>query len=265
MTLITIDLNPRNLQVTVPLQIIMPNPDWESGEQKDLKDLPVLYLLHGLSDDCSAWQRYTNLETLAWDIGFIAVMPTGGRSMYANMVNGQAYFDYITSELPEFLEKTFKFDLSRENSYIAGNSMGGMGALKAAFLRPQSYAGAFSLSGAIIPDLQLIPKDKAANRQLLHEFGIIYGGLDKVEGSEDDPKYWLAQIADRVGELPDLYSCIGTDDDLLMVNRIFQQACEGLKIPLRYWEEEGGRHDWFFWQRNLEKWLRMVYQAEPAA
>jgi putative tributyrin esterase len=258
MTQIRIDYNPKTLQVSVPLQIIMPNPGWNGQSEDDQRKLPVLYLLHGLSDDSSAWQRYTNLEILTWDLGFIAILPTGGRSMYANMDNGQAYFDYITSELPEFLDKTFKFDLTRENSLIAGNSMGGLGAFKAAFLRPELYRAALSLSGALIPNIKSVPQDKAADRQMMHEIGLIYGGLDKVEGSVDDPKAWLANAAKNPDVLPALYSCCGTLDDLLTVNRIFQKACDALKIPLTYWEEEGGKHNWYFWQRHIEKWLGMV-------
>jgi hypothetical protein len=62
MTQIRIDYNPKTLQVSVPLQIIMPNPGWNGQSEDDQRKLPVLYLLHGLSDDSSAWQRYTNLE-----------------------------------------------------------------------------------------------------------------------------------------------------------------------------------------------------------
>jgi len=255
---IHIDYNPKTLQVTVPLQIIMPNPGWDDSGERDIQKLPVLYLLHGLSDDSSAWQRYTNIEILAWDLGFIAVLPTGGRSMYANMDNGQAYFDYITSELPEYLDKTFKFDLSRQNCLIAGNSMGGLGAFKAAFLRPELYRAACSLSGALIPDIKNVPQDKAEDRKMMYEIGLIYGGLDKVRGSADDPMAWLPKAAENPQALPALYSCCGTDDDLLTVNRIFKQACDSLIIPLTYWEEEGGKHNWYFWQKHIEKWLHMV-------
>jgi len=258
MTQIRIDYNPKTLQVSVPLQIIMPNQGWNDGSESDIQKLPVLYLLHGLSDDSSAWQRYTNLEILAWDLGFIAVLPTGGRSMYANMDNGQAYFDYITSELPEYLDKTFKFDLSRQNCLIAGNSMGGLGAFKSAFLRPELYRAAFSLSGALIPEIKNVPEEKGADPKMMHEIGLIYGGLDKVKGSGDDPMAWLANAASNPEVLPALYSCCGTSDDLLTVNRIFQKVCEARKIPLTYWEEKGGKHNWYFWQKHIEKWLRMV-------
>ncbi len=258
MTHIHIDYNPKTLQVTVPLQIIMPNPGWGDQIESDIQKLPVLYLLHGLSDDSSAWQRYTNIEILAWDLGFIAVLPTGGRSMYANMDNGQAYFDYITSELPEYLDKTFKFDLSRQNCLIAGNSMGGLGAFKAAFLHPELYRAALSLSGALIPEIKSVPQDKAANYHMMHEIGLIYGGLDKVKGSGDDPMAWLANAANNPEVLPALYSCCGTQDDLLKVNRIFKKACEAHNIPLTYWEEKGGQHNWYFWQKHIAKWLGMV-------
>ena len=47
-------------------------------------DVPVLYLLHGLSDDHSAWMRYTSIERYAAEAGLAVVMPAVGRSFYAN-------------------------------------------------------------------------------------------------------------------------------------------------------------------------------------
>jgi len=81
-------------------------------KDKLLESYKVLYLLHGLSDDASAWQRYTNIEILARERDLVVVMPDGGRSMYADMQNGQAYFTYLTEELPAYLKAVFHHQLS---------------------------------------------------------------------------------------------------------------------------------------------------------
>ena len=100
----------------------------------------VLYLLHGLSDDASAWQRYSCVETLATAYGLVVVMPSAGRSFYIDQPNGQGYFTYLTEELPHYLADVFGLAPRREDTFIAGNSMGGHGAFKAALLHPELYA-----------------------------------------------------------------------------------------------------------------------------
>ena len=60
----------------------------------------MLYLLHGLSDDHTAWLRYTSVERYAAAAGVAVVMPAVGRSFYANEVSGGRYWDYVADELP---------------------------------------------------------------------------------------------------------------------------------------------------------------------
>ncbi len=67
----------------------------------------VLYLLHGLSDDASAWQRYTAIESIAALYGLVVIMPSAGRSFYTDQPNGQNYFSYLTEELPRYLKQVF--------------------------------------------------------------------------------------------------------------------------------------------------------------
>jgi len=63
MALVRIDHVPESIGVNLPLNVILPDPG-KMGEVPVAKR-KVLYLLHGLSDDASAWQRYTSIETLA--------------------------------------------------------------------------------------------------------------------------------------------------------------------------------------------------------
>src|SRR5512135_3517772 len=129
MALLRIDHNPESVKVNLPLYVIVPSP----GEMRGIPVArrKVLYLLHGLSDDGSAWQRYTNIETLAAAYGLVVVMPSAGRSFYTDQPNGQKYFTYLTEELPRYLADVFGLEPRREDTLIAGCSMGGYGAVKA--------------------------------------------------------------------------------------------------------------------------------------
>ena len=85
---------PETVKVNLPLNIILPDPG-RMGEVP-VSQRKVLYLLHGLSDDATAWQRYSVIEVLARRYGLVVVMPTAGRSFYIDQPNGQKYFTYLT-------------------------------------------------------------------------------------------------------------------------------------------------------------------------
>ena len=250
MTLLQINHVSQNVGVNLPLNLILPD-DYEA---QPLEQCKVLYLLHGLSDDASAWQRYSNIEIIAREKRLVVVMPTAGRSFYADMANGQKYFTYLTEELPAWLAATFRISQLRENTLIAGLSMGGYGAFKAAFLRPDLYYAACSLSGVLAINALASPSDKIEDKKLMHEFDMIFGGLEKLPGSMHDPMVWLRQAAGSGVKLPALTAFCGLEDDLLPLNRLFNQAADSMGIDLQYEESPGG-HDWWFWGEHIKRWL----------
>ena len=255
MTLLHMDHVSEKVGVNLPINLIIPGDLARGGEP--LEERKVLYLLHGLSDDASAWQRYTNIEILAREHGLVVVMPSAGRSFYADMANGQAYFSYLTEELPSLLAAAFRISRAREKTFIAGVSMGGYGAFKAAFLRPDLFAAACSLSGVLALNMLLAPSDKVENQVLMHEFDLLFGGLDCLPDSLHDPMRWLKDAAKNPAALPRLQAICGFDDDLLPLNRLFAQAAAHAVLPLQY-AEEPGKHDWIFWQKQIEKFILTI-------
>ena len=109
------------------------------------QNLKCLYLLHGLSDDCSIWLRRTSIERYAQQYGICVVMPGAGRSFYTDMKYGGKYYTYIAKELPAIIHSFFNVSDKREDNYIAGLSMGGYGAMKIA-LKEGNYCAAAGLS-----------------------------------------------------------------------------------------------------------------------
>jgi len=251
MAIIRLDHTAQTTKVILPLNIILPDPGKMNGIP--VRKRKVLYLLHGLSDDASAWQRFSSVEILARDYGLIVVMPSVGRSFYTDMPNGQKFFSYIMEELPQYLSDVFDLAPSREDTLIAGLSMGGYGALKAALLYPERFCAAGSFSGAISLALLAARTDDPR----YPEFTSVFGDLSRLEGSVHDPMVWLKNAAANPGLLPKLYVSCGKQDDLLMLNRLFQKQCESLGIPLEYHEEEG-THDWPFWDRQIAEFLKFA-------
>ncbi len=258
MALFRIDHLPETVKVNLPLNIILPDP----GKMGDapLEGRKVLYLLHGLSDDASAWQRYTAIESIAALYGLVVVMPSVGRSFYTNQPNGQDYYTYLTDELPRYLKGVFGLSPRRADTLIAGNSMGGYGAFKAAFLRPELYYAAASFSGVLsLAFITSYPDDPRRP-----EFELLFGALDRLPGSEHDPAVWLKRAASHPSSLPRLFMACGRQDDLYPLNVQFHADCQALGVRVDYHEEDGF-HDWFFWNAQIQRFLAANLTAIQAA
>ena len=256
MALIRMDHLPETIKMNIPLNVIVPEPFEIQGVP--VSERKVLYLLHGLSDDASAWQRYSMIEIIARAYGLVVVMPTVTRSFYIDQPNGQQYFTYIVDELPRYLHEVFGILPKRENTLLAGLSMGGYGAIKAALLRPQQYSAVAAFSGVLsLNIMQTHPDDQ---RQT--EFGYLFGDLDKLGGSEHDPAVWLARAAQNPAALPRLFIACGRQDDLYPLNVMFNAACQKLGVPLDYHEEDG-KHDWPFWNTQIQRFLALTLGPMP--
>lgn len=252
MAYIHIDHTPQTTQVCQALNLIVPDPG--SINNVPVSQRKVLYLLHGLSDDGSAWQRYSSIEAVANAYGLVVVMPSVARSFYTDLPNGQKFFSYIVEELPRYLAEVFNLRPKREDTYMAGLSMGGYGAMKCALLHPELYGAVASFSGV----LSMVGFAAATvTDQRYSEFSLIFGDLLKVPGSEYDPAVWLKNAAAHVQDLPKLFVSCGRQDDLYPLNQLFVAGCKQLNVPVNYYEEDG-KHDWFFWDREIKRFLTLV-------
>lgn len=72
------------------------------------EDPPVLYLLHGLTDDDTVWLRRTSIERYVAPLGLAVVMPQAGRSFYCDEVHGNRYWTFLTEELPAICHSFFR-------------------------------------------------------------------------------------------------------------------------------------------------------------
>ena len=210
----------------------------------------TVYLLHGLSEDCNAWLRMTNAARYARSHELNLVMPSGGRSMYCDNVNGQNYFTYITTELPEYLHDLFGLSTDREKTMIAGASMGGYGAARAGLTCPERYGAWCSLSGP----LDLSPLLSRVDDALRSEFPFLIRAADSLDTTElnpvnlIDPERHAKQTA---------YIACGTNDDLLACTQLFEQRASsaGLSYLFSYGE---GRHDWSFWDAQIQIFFDLI-------
>jgi putative tributyrin esterase len=217
---------------------------------------PVLYLLHGLSDDDTAWSRWTSVERYAADLGLAVVMPQVHRSFYTDEAYGGRFWIFLSEELPGIVGQFFQVSQRREDTFVAGLSMGGYGAFKWALRRPGRFAAAASLSGALdIADLQDAPERKPLMDRL-------FAGRP-VAGTDDDLLH-LVSRADPAA-VPRLYLACGTEDFTYEQNVTFRDACAARGVPVTV-EFGPGEHVWQYWDdriRDVLAWLPL--RATPPA
>ena len=218
---------------------------------------PTLYLLHGLSDDYSAWARRSSIEQYVRDLNIAVVMPDAGRSFYTDMEHGYDYYTFLSEELPTMAESLFPLSSKREDRFIAGLSMGGYGALKIALSKPECFAAAASFSGAV--DIQsiantFIQDDPIKNSK---EFYNIFGNLESFSGSSND----LFQLASNCAnsELkPKIYLSCGTEDFLYEDNLYFKAHLDNLSFDFTYREGPGG-HLWNYWDAEIQSVINWLF------
>lgn len=251
MALITLNFYSQALQMQTEALVIMPqkNTAGQIGieSKADSTAYPCLYLLHGLSDDQTIWLRRTSIERYAAQYGICVVMPCGGRSFYSNTVYGMRYYDYIAKELPMRIQEFLHVSAKPEDTFIAGLSMGGYGALKIALREWGRYCAAAALSP--VSDLK-----NAGFDALLHS---IFGpdGLP----DEDDLLFLARQHAQDSGK-PRLYMAIGTEDFLYENSKSLRHLLTDSGYDLTYHEEKAS-HSWDFWDRQIQCVLQWMFET----
>ena len=223
----------------------------------DRERFPVLYLLHGLSDDHSIWQRRTSIERYVADLGLAVVMPAVERSFYTDMARGLRWWTFVADELPAICRGFFPLSDRREDTFVAGLSMGGYGAFKLALRHPESYAAAASLSGA----LDMAALANAPDNERRPELENVFGPLAALPGSGHDLLHLAEQVAAADGPKPLLYQWCGLDDFLHPANLTFRDKAEALGLPLTYTEGPGD-HQWQHWDEHIQHVLAWLPLGE---
>lgn len=110
-------------------------PDAARVDKPDDKDIPVLYLLHGMNGNHNSWLKRSNIERLVRSTNLIVVMPNTSNGWYTDTQYGFNYYEAIAEELPRVLKRFFpNMSDKREKNFIASLS----GALSFLDARPDN-------------------------------------------------------------------------------------------------------------------------------
>ncbi len=212
------------------------------------KTYPVLYLLHGFSDDASGWTAVGRanviLDNLIADgkvMPMIIVMPLGygapeilakGFGAFDDDVklrdrNFKKFTEALLSEVIPQVEKDYRVKTDRDSRAIAGLSMGGAESLLTGLnhLDKFSWIGAFSSGG------------------ITDAFDSEFPGLD----------------AGANKKLHLLWVACGTEDRLIDINRKLRQWLTSKGIAHTDIETPG-QHTWMVWRRNLANFAQLLFK-----
>ena len=239
----------------------------ETAAKLDVKELrgkrvlyPVIYVLHGGAEDSTMWMRMSRIEEYSERFGFISVSINGMSSAYSDMVHGYKIFTFLTEELPEFVEGVFPASPRREDRYIAGFSMGGQGALKAAFRCPEKYAAAMPLCGArdIVPLFQ--KWETMENGPDLTAVRDALGPISELRGSNHDLVHLARLAALNKGDKPRLLVACALNDYAAELTEEYHRMLSEIGIEHTYYQAPG-IHDYYFVDHALrwalENWLKL--------
>lgn len=230
----------KNTTVTVILPVI--------HRYAEVKPYKTLYLLHGYTEDHTNWTRYANMQRYASKYGIAVVMPDGGKGWYTDTASGDNYMTFVAEELPKVCRTYFNgMSHKREDNYIAGNSMGGYGAMKIALTYPDKFCGCACLSGALDVTRENHPVDLTLWRSI---FGLDLKDAKELAGTKHDI-YALVDKNFKAGTLPRLFVWCGKSDPWIDCTFRLREQLVKLGVDHCYSITEGG-HEWQSWDLHIQ-------------
>lgn len=243
------------LNRAVDINVIIPSVTaTECGDinvtHKIKEKYPVLYLLHGYCNDYSSWGRYTSLERYAEERRIAVVTFSAENNFYCNtadyrehakiekMINPN-YEKFLQEELPEFITSMFPISKEPRDTYIAGLSMGGFGALCHGLKYPQKYAAI----GAFSPRTTFSQKPYNKKEELEKCFW------------KSEPLMLITDNKKKEAKIPPIYYCYGKKDFLLDIQMWFAIKLKEEQVDHFCEISEEYGHEWEFWDIQLKEFL----------
>lgn len=235
-------------------------PDYDNSQ----RNYPVVYLLHGYSDDETGWIQFGEANQIA-DRGInngeiapsIIIIPDGKVSWYVNSADGKdRWEDMFIDEFIPAIERKYRIRKEKSFRAIAGLSMGGNGALLLSMRNPDMFSSCVALSAGTITDEEILKDDKYD-----HYFGNIYGVKKKNEVTEhwkaNSPLHLIDSVEKEKLNSIRFYIDCGDDDFLYKGNSALhvKMRDKGIKHEFRV---RNGAHTWDYWRTGLEDGLKFI-------
>ena len=213
------------------------------------KRFPVLYLLHGGGEDESGWEEQgrmadimDNLIAAGKALPMIVVMDSGNvRNYGAVRPRGVRVTDIFVKELKPWVDATFRTKTDRDNTAMAGLSMGGVNTWNTVFpdnMDKFAYIGGFSGAGNFSG-----PGAAPGGGDVNTIFGGVYKDADKFN-SQMKLVFISVGEAEKTNPVRETY-------------RILKE--HGIKNMVLY-ESPKTDHEWLTWRRSLREFAPLLFK-----
>lgn len=258
MALIQVDFYSDTLRKIVPFTALIPNDPREEQVQP-AEGYPALYLLHGFTGNCTDWVTNTRIAELSSKYEIAVIMPSGENSFYVD--DGEMYALYgkfIGEELIDYTRRLFRLSEKRENTAIAGLSMGGYGAMRNGLKYADRFSAIMSYSGAFIEqmiiDNGILTDDEVTSAVYKRR---VFGDPLELSESDKNPAFLVKQLAEKGIPALRIFMTCGTEDALVEVNRKTMDMLAAAGLDVTYLEDSG-EHNWDYWNKYLETSLQWL-------
>ena len=229
---------------------------------------PVVYLLHGYTDDNTGWLQFGEVNRYADKAiadgtipPMIIVMPNADSSWYINSYDAkEKYEDFFIKELMPTVEKNYRIKAEKKYRGVAGLSMGGYGTLIYALKYPELFAACAPLSAAVLDDNAMLNMD---DNGWANTFGQLYGrglkGNDRLNAawnSNSILKMVQDKSADDLKKVRYWIDC-GDDDFLTKGNCLLHIALTEKRVSHEYRVRDGA-HNWTYWRTGITDALQFI-------
>lgn len=207
------------------------------------KHYPVVYLLHGYSDNYAKWVKTVPaIKTLATKHQLIIVCPDGGYSSWffdSPIDSTFQYETHITRELLPYVDSHYATIPNRSARAITGLSMGGHGALYLAIRNKDLFENAGSMSGGV--DL----RSSSKKYDIAKRIGTIEANQD-----EWDNRSVINMVTTLKNKELNLAVECGVNDFFYQINAALHRRLVALNIDHDY-TERPGIHNWDYWTNAI--------------
>ena len=252
------DIKSKCLQRRTSISVILPADNihfLNDTEEIVPKPYKTLYLLHGLYGSDDIFLANTSVQKFAEDNGIAIVIPCGDNSFYIDNEKSHAYYgEYVGCELLDITRNIFPLSDKREDTFIAGFSMGGYGAIRNGLKYYENFSKIGMISAALIMDDIVNYTDNNNVLKSRDFYESIFGDLKDVIGSDADPKYLINNCPD----IPDIFMACGIDDFLFEKNADFYRFLKENNINSTFIGDDG-EHTWEFCDKYVKEFIKHCF------
>lgn len=251
------DVKCKSLQRRTSISVILPSDNihfLQDTEEIVPQPYKTLYLLHGLYGSDDIFLANTSIQKFAEDNGIAIVIPCGENSFYVDNPKAHTYYgEYVGQELLDITRNIFPLSHEREDTYIAGFSMGGYGAIRNGLKYSQNFSKIGMISSALITDdiVNYVSDDNVLRSRDFYES--IFGDLDEIKNSDKDPKY----LIENSKNIPEIFMACGENDFLIEKNIDFYKFLKSKNIDVNFIQAPG-EHTWEFCDKYIKEFIKTL-------